>query len=126
MSRTRVVASPYRPTGQGQNMATSSSISPCIENRSEADAASPSVPAHQPNTISSRNRLIIDREFHRLLYPMPNVHRISDDNMQDRERKRRETWRAQLAGRYEQVAARLKETQAVDSFKVWATEDGRR
>jgi site-specific DNA-methyltransferase (adenine-specific) len=108
-------------------MATSSPIPPCIEIGSQsAGAACPSVPAHQPQTVSSKVRLIIDREFHRLLYPMPNVHRISDDNLQDRERARRDEWRAMHRARYEQIAARLKEVGAVDPFKIWVAPGGER
>jgi DNA modification methylase len=72
------------------------------------------------------HRLVIDHEFHRLLYPMPNVHRQSDDNMQDRERTRRAEWRSMHRGRYEQVAAKLKDLKVVTPFKVWVTKEGKR
>lgn len=55
---------------------------------------------------------------------MPCVHRIGDDNMQGRERKRRSEWREQHRARYEQIAARLANIRVVDTFKVWR--DGER
>lgn len=69
--------------------------------------------------------LQIDREFHRLLHPMPDVNRQSDDNVQDRERQRRREWRLRLRDRQRLVTAQIKLAGRVAPFETWLTDDGK-
>ena len=78
--------------------------------------------AVQAGAGAPAGRLSIDREFHDLLYPLPDPGRTADDNIQGREEKRRQEWVARLRDRCQMVSAGLKKAGCVEPFEVWSTD----